>query len=125
MKFKLLVAVLGLSLAAPVITPAVAQHRHGGWHGPQHDRWDRGHNRWDRRWDRGHNRWDRGWNRWGPAVGFGLGFGTGVAAGSAACSYAAGSRADRDDAYCSSRFRSYDPASGTYMGYDGKRHSCP
>ena len=28
-------------------------------------------------------------------------------------------------AYCSQRFRSYDPASGTYMGYDGFRHSCP
>jgi BA14K-like protein len=30
-----------------------------------------------------------------------------------------------DDAYCSQRFRSYDPASGTYLGYDGRRHSCP
>lgn len=27
-------------------------------------------------------------------------------------------------AYCSSRYRSFDPASGTYMGYDGHRHSC-
>jgi hypothetical protein len=31
----------------------------------------------------------------------------------------------RDDAYCSRRFRSYDPASGTYLGYDGERHPCP
>jgi hypothetical protein len=30
-----------------------------------------------------------------------------------------------DDAYCAQRFRSYDPASGTYLGYDGFRHSCP
>lgn len=28
-------------------------------------------------------------------------------------------------AYCQQRFRSYDPASGTYLGYDGFRHSCP
>jgi hypothetical protein len=28
-------------------------------------------------------------------------------------------------AYCMSRFRSYDPRSGTYLGYDGLRHSCP
>lgn len=28
-------------------------------------------------------------------------------------------------AYCSQRFRSYDPASGTYLGYDGRRHPCP
>jgi hypothetical protein len=28
-------------------------------------------------------------------------------------------------AYCSQRFRSYDPASGTYLGYDNLRHPCP
>jgi hypothetical protein len=28
-------------------------------------------------------------------------------------------------AYCMQRFRSYDPNSGTYVGYDGLRHSCP
>jgi hypothetical protein len=27
--------------------------------------------------------------------------------------------------YCMSRFKSYDPASGTYLGYDGYRHPCP
>ncbi len=27
--------------------------------------------------------------------------------------------------YCMSRFRSYDPASQTYLGTDGLRHSCP
>jgi hypothetical protein len=31
----------------------------------------------------------------------------------------------RDAAYCQQRFRSYDSAFGTYMGYDGMRHSCP
>ena len=31
----------------------------------------------------------------------------------------------RDDAYCAQRYRSYDPASGTYLGFDGVRHSCP
>ncbi len=28
-------------------------------------------------------------------------------------------------AYCMQRFRSYDPRSGTYLGYDGYRHPCP
>ncbi|ABD88437.1 BA14K family protein [Rhodopseudomonas palustris] len=28
-------------------------------------------------------------------------------------------------AYCKRRYRSYDPASGTYLGYDGLRHPCP
>ena len=31
----------------------------------------------------------------------------------------------KSDGYCSQRYKSYDPASGTYLGYDGQRHSCP
>ena len=27
--------------------------------------------------------------------------------------------------YCMQRFKSYDPRSGTYLGYDGYRHPCP
>jgi len=27
--------------------------------------------------------------------------------------------------YCASRYRSYDPATGTFLGYDGLRHPCP
>ncbi len=27
-------------------------------------------------------------------------------------------------AYCSQKYRSFDPASGTYLGYDGHRHMC-
>jgi hypothetical protein len=26
---------------------------------------------------------------------------------------------------CAQRFRSYDPTTGTYLGYDGQRHPCP
>jgi BA14K-like protein len=28
-------------------------------------------------------------------------------------------------AYCQQRFQSYDPYSGTYLGFDGLRHPCP
>ena len=28
-------------------------------------------------------------------------------------------------AYCMQRYRSYDPRSGTFLGYDGYRHACP
>ena len=28
-------------------------------------------------------------------------------------------------AYCMQTYQSYDPASGTYLGYDGLRHPCP
>jgi len=30
-----------------------------------------------------------------------------------------------DAASCAQRFRSYDPSTGTYLGYDGLRHPCP
>jgi hypothetical protein len=30
-----------------------------------------------------------------------------------------------DAAYCMQTYRSYDPQSGTYLGYDGNRHPCP
>lgn len=30
-----------------------------------------------------------------------------------------------DASYCVQRYRSYDPASGTYLGFDGMRHPCP
>jgi len=38
--------------------------------------------------------------------------------------YPANSYADAV-AYCARRFRSYDPASGTFLGNNGVRHYCP
>jgi len=32
---------------------------------------------------------------------------------------------DDSVSYCMQRYKSYDPASGTYLGYDGQRHPCP
>jgi hypothetical protein len=42
-------------------------------------------------------------------------------------SYAAPVVSDNGDsvAYCEQTYRSYDPSSGTYLGYDGFRHPCP
>ena len=39
--------------------------------------------------------------------------------------YAYGSAPGGAVAYCMRRFKSYDPGSGTYLGYDGYRHACP
>ncbi len=41
--------------------------------------------------------------------------------------YAAGyhTSSDHTAVYCAHRFKSYDPASGTYLGYDGRRRPCP
>jgi hypothetical protein len=55
-----------------------------------------------------------------PAYGSGYAYGPGYGAYGSAVAPAGG-----DVAYCEQRFRSYDPASGTYLGYDGIRHSCP
>jgi hypothetical protein len=34
------------------------------------------------------------------------------------------SSAGGDTSYCAQRYRSYDPATGTYLGFDGLRHPC-
>ena len=31
---------------------------------------------------------------------------------------------DADGASCAQRYHSYDPSSGTFLGYDGRRHAC-
>jgi hypothetical protein len=38
--------------------------------------------------------------------------------------YYNGSGYNGDHAACAEKYRSYDPASGTYLGYDGERHQC-
>jgi hypothetical protein len=40
-------------------------------------------------------------------------------------SYAYVAPAPEASGYCAQRYRSYDPASGTYLGRDGRRHPCP
>lgn len=45
-----------------------------------------------------------------------------IAAGAASQANAA---AQQNANYCAQRYRSYDPASGTYLNNDGNRYSCP
>jgi BA14K-like protein len=40
-------------------------------------------------------------------------------------SFAGGPMDQGATASCQARFRSYDPATGTYLGFDGIRHACP
>jgi BA14K-like protein len=134
MKTKLaLIAAVAGSLALPVVTSAPADARTvilrpsgpvagAGWHGG--GGWRGGG------WNRGYYRGHRGYG-WGPALG---GFAAGAIIGGALAAqppayygapvYAAPPAGD-DVAYCMQRFKSYDPASGTYLGYDGLRHPCP
>ncbi|MEI9805087.1 MAG: BA14K family protein [Pseudolabrys sp.] len=118
MRTKLMAGIAALVLAASsvvAVTPADAQwrgHRGGGWH---------------------HG---GGWHR-GGGGGAIAGFAAGALLGGALASrpygyyddgyYAQGYVPGGGDAvgYCMSRFKSYDPGSGTYLGYDGARHPCP
>ena len=81
--------------------------------------------------------------RWGRRFGWGLGtglLGGAIVGGALAAPYYYGQpyyyppaaygpdyyqAPGADPSYCVSRYRSYDPATGTYLGYDGVRHPCP
>jgi hypothetical protein len=124
-KFTLAAAALAASVALIAAPAAYAQH-HGGWHG---------------------GGWHHGGGWGGAAAGFAAGALIGGALGAAASGpyygygygpgyygydygYAPGpvvveGSSGGAEAYCEQRFRSYDPASGTYLGYDGLRHPCP
>ena len=114
---------LGFSLGAAGVGPASAGLAHplnatkSTEVGPQVTKvqWRR-HHHWRHR-----HHWRRGYYGPGPAVGFGLAAGALIGGAIAAQSAAA----QDADAYCASRYRSYDPASGTYLGYDALRHPCP
>jgi hypothetical protein len=66
-------------------------------------------------------------NDWGGAAAAGIiGLTTGAIIGGALSQNAPVYSAPNNSvAYCMRRFKSYDPASGTYLGYDGVRHPCP
>lgn len=111
----LLVASTAVSGAAPLSSATAVKAANADNHFTN-VRW-RGHHR-HHGWHRRH--WGHRHHGWGPAIG-------GLAAGALIGSAIANSNARANDAvaYCMNRFRSYDPASGTYLGYDGLRHPCP
>jgi hypothetical protein len=132
----LMATALGAALAVATPIPASAQLAHPQTAASvtgsnellttvQHRRYWRGGHRYHR-----HYGWryrDRDW--YGPGVGLGVGLAAGALIGGALAAaprtyYGPGVTAD-EVAYCSRRFKSYDPSSGTYLGYDGIRHPCP
>ena len=108
------------TLYAGALPTSYAQYRRFG---PRHHRYGR------------HHGFRRGYGyRRGPGVGAAVGAGIGGLAagaligGAIANSLAQAARGAADAetvAACARRFRSYDAASGTYLGNDGARHPCP
>jgi hypothetical protein len=96
----------GLSDASPAMTQDVQYRRYGrgpGW--------------------RGGYGYRRGY---GPGAGAVLGgLAAGAIIGGAIANSQAQAAAQQNAAYCSQRYRSYDPASGTYLNNDGNRYPCP
>lgn len=103
-------------------------------------RFDRGSVAMSGNWN--HHGWDhRGWDHHGDWSGGGFGIGLGFGGpyygydgyyGDYAYDYgpsyyySAPAYAYNDaNAYCASRFRSYNPVTHTYTGYDGLQHPCP
>lgn len=106
MRTKILAGAAALAIAASsiAVTPAQARwHHHHGWGAPL-----------------------AGFAA-GAIIGGALAsqgpyyYGPGPYYGPPAYAYAPG----RSVAYCESRFKSYNPATGMYLGYDGQYHPCP
>ena len=72
---------------------------------------------------RGYGYGRRGYGGGGALIG-GLAAGA-IIGGAIAAGSAANAASNNNVAYCSQRYRSYDPASGTYLNNDGNRYPCP
>jgi hypothetical protein len=66
-----------------------------------------------------------GYHRGGGAGALLGGLAAGAIIGGAIAAGQANAATQQNVAYCARRYRSYDPASGTYLNNDGNRYPCP
>ena len=121
--------ILAAAAALLVATPVVAQEMRTGTWGPDPLYADDYGYGYDQGYDGYYDNYQRN-DFWpgrvaGDVVGGAIGTADAIATApfralSGNPSYAMGA----DASYCAQRYRSYDPASGTFMGYDGRRHPC-
>lgn len=155
MRSKLLGSAAALTLTAGLVlassAPASAQHWHRGWHGgwgwpaaaaagivggaiaaATSPLWAPGYYDSYPGYvaapygdDYGYNNY--GYNNGYRNYGYNSGYApyTGYAYGPAPNTTVVAQNTGGNVAYCQARYRSYDPASGTFLGYDGQRHPCP
>jgi BA14K-like protein len=111
---------LATAIVVTLVTPALAQ---GTGPGPQAQRYSDGYNySYNNRYYR-----DDFWP--GQVAGNVVGGAIGTAGAIATAPFRAMTENNSyamapNASYCAQRYRSYDPGSGTYMGYDGRRHPC-
>jgi hypothetical protein len=127
LKSAIAAVAMGAAAFAPIAASAQSHHHHHH-HGGGHYHHG-GH--YPGNWHGGGHYWSGGRYYYGPRYGYyddddSGAWVAGTIFGLAAGAIAAGAaNSGRSVAYCEQRFRSYDPASGTYLGYDGYRHPCP
>lgn len=139
---KVLAATTALALlATPFAATAESLHYGRSWGGPgtplpgarSHGYYHGGYRYYPRgsyRYPHGYYYYGHRYDNAGAAVAAGIaGLAVGTIIGSAASSpstyYYSGSPGSAAwYRYCASRYRSFDPRSGTYLGYDGYRHYC-
>lgn len=142
MRKMMAVAVAALTFGAGALTAAPADAREwkrGGWQGdaPRHyGKFNNGprYGNQGPRYGKHGPRYGRYYGG-GPRYGWGYrGYSDGALAagiiGGIAAGALIGGAAQADSggsaySYCAQRYRSYDPASGTYLSYDGNRYPCP
>jgi hypothetical protein len=136
MRSKLLggVAALGLTASVVLATAAPASAAPWGWHGGG---WHHGGFGWPAAVAAGvvggavaaatSPLWAPGYYDYAPGYAYGpnYSYDTEYAPAPYIASGPAVVAQNSDASYCAARFRSYDPASGTYLGFDGMRHPCP
>lgn len=101
----------------------------GGFGGMQRHDWSRGGGNWARM---GHSQW-HGYGRGYYGRDFGAGVLGGFLGGIVGTWWnrpepqvvVVPQEPIRDEAWCIQRYRSYDPYTRTYLGFDGLRHGCP
>lgn len=96
-----------------------------GWRGPGYYNNGWGGPGWRGPGYYGPRYYNYGYNNNGGAVAAGVIGGLALGAIAAGAANAANQNQGNPVAYCAQKYRSYDPQSGTYLGYDGLRHSCP
>ena len=119
-------AAIALTMAVAAPTASFAQHRGGGWHGGHGGGWHGGGGFFPgavagaiiggalAAGPYGYGG--------GPGYYYGPGYDDGYYDGPVVVAPPGGGDAV---GYCMQTYRSYDPRSGTYLGYDGYRHPCP